>query len=132
MNFGIVGGRGLRAMAGAASLACLLCMAPAAHASWLSGNDLFTQCAQQQVPADKSGCLAYIMGTVDDAEVWGHPLSIPPSVTGGQLRDIVMDYLDKHPERRHWPGSALVWNAVREAYPPPPPPPVKKRRRKAR
>jgi hypothetical protein len=41
----------------------------------------------------------------------------PRSLTGGQLREVVVDYLLAHPDNRAMDASALVWNAIIEKWP---------------
>jgi hypothetical protein len=44
-------------------------------------------------------------------------ICIPNGVTGGQMIAIIRNYLQAHPENRHWPAASLVWNALIEKYP---------------
>jgi Rap1a immunity proteins len=41
----------------------------------------------------------------------------PPGVTAGQVKDVVVRYLEKHPESRHAVGASLVLAALYEAFP---------------
>jgi len=41
----------------------------------------------------------------------------PKAVSAGQVEDIVVNYLNKHPEKRHFDVSGLVLDALSEAFP---------------
>jgi len=41
----------------------------------------------------------------------------PQSVTAQQLADVVKQYLENHPERRHYGASGSVMLALRDAFP---------------
>ena len=50
---------------------------------------------------------------------------IPDALTVGEVRNIVVRYMEEHPEELHYASIALVNNALEEAFPckaqPPPP-----------
>lgn len=104
-------------------LVLTLCAGPA-YAGSLDGNKLFEECsatASSYGDAVKLvACNNYVVGVVDGYRLTDEGdkyLRIPDGVTGKQLQDIVLKYLMAHPEKRHWPGSALVINAVLDAFP---------------
>lgn len=109
------------------ALAALLAANPAApqapSQAYKTGNDLLTDCDGPAADeGDKSLCLGYILGVVDGAEGLGialdlGKLNVPPAVTAGQLRDIVVRYLTAHPELRHYSAAQLVYIAALEAFP---------------
>jgi hypothetical protein len=42
---------------------------------------------------------------------------VPSNVEAGQIFDVVKNYLEKHPEKRHQSASSLVMMALKEAFP---------------
>lgn len=44
---------------------------------------------------------------------------IPDGVTQPQLYDVVRQYIQNHPEDRHYPGSMLIASAILHAWPQP-------------
>lgn len=72
-------------------------------------------------------CLGYVTGISDGITTlqmlnpphWT-PICKPDRVTDRQLRDVVVQYLDDHPEERHEPISLLTVVAMRAAWPCPP------------
>lgn len=87
-----------------------------ASAGWKSGNNLYESCKSGQ-PLQYADCASFAMGIYDASELFSQPLHVPSQITASQLHDIVLKYLENHPERRHLPASFLVWTAIREAYP---------------
>ena len=87
---------------------------------FLNGNELYESCSVT-TGMEASSCVGYIMGVADAQmllSAGGKNYLCPPSgVTSVQLRDVVMKRLRDKPETRHWPASALVWNALIDAYP---------------
>ena len=45
------------------------------------------------------------------------PRCTPRNLTGGQLREVVVEYLEKNPDNRTMDASALVWNAILAEWP---------------
>ena len=89
-----------------------------AGAGFQSGNDLLRDCEAQR-PA----CVAYIEGALDmwvNGQTFGRSRKIvclAPGVEAGQLRDIVIQWLNTHPEDRHLEASGLVIIAAAQAFP---------------
>jgi hypothetical protein len=93
-------------------LAALL--ATSAHADFKSGNELL-----DHVNADnyynKGSALGYMTGVVDAyAGIYFCP---PVTITGGQVQDIVRNYLTQNPSTRHEGASILVYRAIVEFFP---------------
>jgi hypothetical protein len=83
---------------------------------WLDGNKLHEWC-QSENPIS---CLAYVLG-VSDVLTGGHfdpkyKLCDGPNATIRQYRDIVIKYLDDHPEERHVSAWSLVSLALHDAF----------------
>jgi hypothetical protein len=81
----------------------------------VSGNDLYPNCT-----IEEPTCVAYITGVADTLEmVAPHLTNIcrPPASTMSQVFDIVMAWLEDHPEERHRPAAKLSGLALAEAWP---------------
>lgn len=68
-------------------------------------------------------CLGYIMGVIDmskSSQVEPHlqygASSTPYGATAGQLKSIVVKYLNEHPELRHYVAQDLVYLAIKLAF----------------
>ena len=108
-----------------AAIVTLTAAAPAhgADGGWMSGNDLLDLCTTQE-PAKAGRCLGYITGIVDfsgssqvEANLKYGPLTTPPGVTAGQLRDIVVKYMKENPKYNHLVAADLVFIAIKRAFP---------------
>lgn len=67
-------------------------------------------------------CLAYLEGVVDGAEAmeWERVatgLCIPEQVDSMQLRQIFLDYSERHSELLKLPAGLLVLDALKQAWP---------------
>ncbi|WP_157959632.1 Rap1a/Tai family immunity protein [Devosia submarina] len=83
--------------------------------AFMDGNELFEACQVQ----DQS-CPGYIIGVADALEmVAPHLANIcrPQGVTAQQIADVLMEWLDEHPEERHRPAAKLTGLAFAEAWP---------------
>lgn len=104
-----------------AALALALIATPA-MAEGTDGNVLYRQCTSSGY-LEQAACHQYIIGVVDGinlaSETGLEPFTLPPGVKGEQVKDVVMRYLRDYPERRHWAGAVLVWNAMMTGFPNP-------------
>ena len=89
----------------------LLC--GAAHAEFIDGNKLL---------ADMNGshgvqmsALGYVMGVADAQQ--GVAVCAPPTVTSGQMRDMVYNYLTNTPAVRHLSGDLIVTHVLKSTWP---------------
>jgi hypothetical protein len=120
-------------------LNCLLCIgliflsliSPASLAgeqgivvSGLKGHDLLRLCTSQAGSNELNFCLGYIEG-IRDGLMWlaaaqkSRPsVAISEKVTREQLADVVVKYLNQHPERRDRAAGILVFIAFKQAFPP--------------
>ena len=103
--------------------ALLLGAAPAAAGSNLTGNDLLERCSASASanPIQWGVCLGYVMA-IADALGQGRPLNgvracPPPDATSGQMMDVVRQWLERNPARRHLGGAPLVAAALQQAFP---------------
>ena len=126
------------------AIAALLCLQVSkASADFISGDELWEQCkvgiteeiadegmsyidkmTGYALPTPKySVCLSYAMGVIDSMEAAVkdnllEPLfCMPPAVTNDQIEDIVVKYVENHPEKRHLKGAAIVQAAMVQAFP---------------
>jgi hypothetical protein len=88
-----------------------------------SGNELQRMCASRKLEGEylnKGLCAGFIAGVVDMASspsTGGVRICAPPKVTIGQYTDIVANFLDAHPEVRHYTGASIVRIAIAQAFP---------------
>ena len=94
-----------------------------ANAYFLDGDELMNHCSATVADErfDPAICVTYIMGAYDgfmfQRLVRNQTRCTPRSLTGGQLREVVVDYLLAHPDNRQMDASALVWNAIIAKWP---------------
>jgi Rap1a immunity proteins len=92
-------------------------------ASTYSGNDLLRDCSDRNDGPSFSFCLGYINGLRDGVVFASVGLGAKPSfeisekVELGQLKDVVVKYLNEHPEERHSRAAVLVQSALVRAFP---------------
>ena len=75
-----------------------------------------TACAGKQAEL----CDAYLDGFSDAIEAGGkdHALAcVPSSVTGTELRDVLIQYLKANPQDQHDTGEKVTRLALQKAYP---------------
>lgn len=108
-------------MVRSAALALFLFSTPAL-AEGTDGNVLYRQCTSTGM-VEQVSCHQYIIGAIDGINLasptGGEPFTLPPNVKGEQVKDVVLRYLKDYPEKRHWAGGVLIWNAMMGAFPNP-------------
>lgn len=101
-----------------------------AFASFKTGNDLLAECKEAS-GVDFGECLGYVLGAADAMEgptiyttkIRNGAIAQRPracfrdEVTAGQLRDIVVKWLEDHPQIRDMSASACVEAALSAAFP---------------
>jgi hypothetical protein len=92
------------------------------NAGFDSGNRLYEDCSSENY-FNRGYCGGYVVGIVDTIEAMQasgvlpeSALCIPEGATKGQLADVVRQYLDDHPERRHADAGSLVPEALGTAF----------------
>ena len=94
-------------------------MTPWAQASFISGNELLASCQDKNI-FSQGDCIGFTSG-ISDAMAWnvlnGSTACVPNQATRGQVRDIAVQFLVKHPELRHHTASYLVTQALSKAFP---------------
>ncbi len=94
-----------------------------AQAYFLDGDELMNNCSVKIADErfDPQICVTYIMGAYDafmfQRLIRNQPRCTPRTLTGGQLRDVVVEYLESHPDNRAMDASSLVWNAIIAEWP---------------
>jgi len=91
-------------------LAAALVATPA-YAAFQNGDALYKDCSSQMGSFETGFCVGYIAGVVDSSEK-----CIPIAVKLREARDVVLQYLRDHPEKRHLEADALVLAAIQEAF----------------
>jgi hypothetical protein len=86
------------------------------HAQEVTAQQLLELCSPQASDAGHGICLGYIIGSLDTSVVRGG-MCPPPSLTHGQVRDTVLEFMRKHPERLQEPAPHLIVAAMAEAFP---------------
>ena len=88
-----------------------------------TGNDLLRFCRSDADAAEQSFCLGYLHGVVDGAmavrvnEGQTQFFEIPAGVHILQIRDVVVKFLKENPKDRHLAAVALVFKALKKAFP---------------
>ena len=88
---------------------------PASGAQYfLSGSDLYRDCKGDTF--GQGMCLGLVVGAIDEWENWRANQRLPPclpsAVDADQLRDVVVKYLEDHPELRDQTAWGLVVQAA--------------------
>jgi Rap1a immunity proteins len=108
----------MKLLLGVLVLAAIIGQANAVE-GFVDGNKLLGWCAAQPGP-NRLSCMAYVAGvsdTFDAAHAVNNSRSCTPAAaTLNQIVDVVLKYLNQHPEQRHLPASALVMVAIAEAW----------------
>jgi hypothetical protein len=84
---------------------------------FLTGNGLYQNCTSSN-DLDKAICLGYVMGVTEGLQS-RHTTCVPKGagVSGGQIMDVVTNYLRDHPEARHYAAFSEVELALKKAFP---------------
>lgn len=88
-------------------------------ADFKDGNQLHSDCSRESF-AEKGICLGYIMAIADvlgSDQLYGRSACLPPNVSGGQVYDLVKQYLLNNPQDRHYAAKSIVVLVLSEAFP---------------
>lgn len=84
------------------------------RAEFYSGNELYERMRSRD-SIERLEAIMYVAGAADAHR---GVISCPsPEVTLGQVLDLVRNYLERNPERRHHPGDWAVAAAMRPVFP---------------
>jgi hypothetical protein len=112
-----------------AVLLCATSCLPLLAQHYVSGNDLLLKMDAPGIgPAFTMGYVTAVADAMGRSQMPGLPppkadspfetcFVVPRGVIVGQLVDVVRVYLEKNPNRRHFPAAGLVGQALQEAYP---------------
>jgi len=84
-----------------------------------TGYGLHNECNNESSKA-QSYCLGFVTGVaevLDSNAVNGYSACVPNKVNQGEVRDIVVKFLEDHPELRHYEAHVLIARALSEAFP---------------
>jgi hypothetical protein len=89
-------------------------------ASLQTGNGLLEACTS--IPEMQIACIEYVSGVADGAsavqrEARSRSVCIPRDAQLGQMKDVVVNYLQAHPEIRQNHSGELVLDALQRAFP---------------
>ena len=97
--------------------AILVLFAMPAQAAFLTGNDLY-QAGTSSNYAERNAASIYAMGVADAMQSLSVDLAcIPTSVTGEQVRDIVIRALGEYPEVRHMAAIDIALLSIAVSFP---------------
>ena len=87
-----------------------------------SANSILPSCrhagSDRNVPAGALFSAGFCMGLIAGLNYMGRPeICSPPGVTNVQLTQVVIRYLDQHPERTHESFKTLALEAMTKAWP---------------
>ncbi len=94
---------------------------PVAAAGFQSGNSLLARCTSKNAN-NRGFCYGYIAGITDVLaggrnNINGYRACFSRGQTVGQMRDIVVLWLQKNPAQRHYSAGGLVALALEKAFP---------------
>jgi hypothetical protein len=91
-----------------------LLMAPmVAQAQFHSGNDLLEMMRSESVGKQMQG-LGYIQGVTDALT---NTVTCPPRVSGGQVMDLIKNYLEANPAMRHFTAWSITSYVLKATWP---------------
>jgi hypothetical protein len=94
-------------------LAGLLMVPTMASAEFISGNELLSNLKGDT--DERMFAIGYIAGVADFLD--GMTVCSPTGVTLGQIRDLIRDYLEKNPDKRHYSADSLIRNKLERMWP---------------
>ena len=101
-------------------LSMLLGTPPSYAGSFVNGNQLVSDCRQNETSLQSVFCYGYIVG-VFDKQSWDTTSDLrscpPEGVTAGQTVAIVKKFLEENPENLHYDAASLVTFALAQAFP---------------
>lgn len=96
-----------------------------AIAAFQDGNALLADCTAERGSTTyyqrSAYCSAYIIGVFDDfmlnREIEGKGVCASSNITSGQVRDIVVKWMNDTPQMRHFSGATVVRMAIIASWP---------------
>lgn len=93
-------------------LAFMACLS--AHAEFRTGNKLLDEMKAENYFSNGVS-LGYVMGVADAGSGSNH--CPPPTVTAGQVSDMVKGTLESAPAIRHMPADSIIYYVLNKAWP---------------
>jgi hypothetical protein len=95
-----------------------------AHADFVTGNRLFQDCQATDF-FSQGACMGFVAGVADamttaqaaNGTVAGWRACLSEQITAGEVRDVAVNFLARHPEKRDIAAATLVAQALEEAFP---------------
>lgn len=88
----------------------------------VDGNFMYSMCTDGN-QVDAFGCLEFVAGWAEGASMQAavdetHPVfCLPSKILYVQFRDIFINYLIAHPEKRQYPAATLLAISISQAFP---------------
>jgi hypothetical protein len=105
-----------------ATLAIFLGFHNQALAYFFDGNQLYRDCKSERT-VDQMNCLSFTTAAADAVEIGlninGQVMGacFPEHVTRGQIKDVIVSWLEKNPKDRHVRAILISLVALRQAFP---------------
>ena len=97
-------------------LVALLMVPTIAHAEFMTGNQLHSKLTGTDV-SERIQALGYIQGVFDAGQHFRHCAPDNIGITAGQVRDIVLKYLNERPELRNFTADLLIIDSLKQLWP---------------
>ena len=91
-----------------------LFLAGAAHAQFMDGNKLLSNLKESDSFSRGLG-MGYILGVYDFGA--GTLYCAPSNVTAGQIKDMILNYLDNIPAERHIAADITIMKVLKTVWP---------------
>ncbi len=112
-------------------IVALFVLAMSLPAQAITGNKILEYCKKKEVTKDSNivdfqndaSCRGFIVGAVDGMHYFNLYLNLqnkfcfPKGVTSGQIRKVVVKYLEDNPQRLHEYYVPIIFSAMKEAFP---------------
>jgi hypothetical protein len=122
----------IRLFAAGAVVAAVMTVSSGARADLLNVSGLYDECRETRGSAGHAHCLGYVTGIFDAManpnpnEVRGVNMCLQPGLwiykldvvdLAEALADIVLRFIEAHPEMRHWGPASVIARAFAETFP---------------
>ena len=97
-------------------LVALLMVPAMAHAEFMTGNQLHSKLNSTDV-SERIQALGYIQGVFDAGQHFRHCAPDNIGITAGQIKDIVLKYLNDRPALRNITADLLIIDALKQIWP---------------
>ncbi|MEQ8228600.1 MAG: Rap1a/Tai family immunity protein [Rhodospirillales bacterium] len=93
-------------------------------AYFVTGNKFLTSCRAEDNAGHQGFCLGATLAMYDVLSIFSATGNItepdricpPKGLIGSQIRDIVVQYVEKNVETRHWPWALLAHDALANSF----------------